>query len=218
MIPYSRPSHYSRRRDSSSSRYYRCSSRDHQILDTLIRFFAGLIPRGRRKRCRDSDHRLRPAAQRDLGRRLGLLGRSDHRQPGPRRHPGDDRGYAGGMMPARRVSTTGPALRPVVRQSGQTPPRPHLPACRSGPLSARRQQSPLRIPPAVLGGPLRDRRHPDGVQPRSRRRPQRTRAQPQRNLGVKPRRTRSARPTTSSQSSTSAAPKPTARRITVRPG
>ena len=43
MIPYSRPSHYSRRRDSSSSRYYRCSSRDHQILDTLIRFFAGLI-------------------------------------------------------------------------------------------------------------------------------------------------------------------------------
>src|SRR3974377_397916 len=32
MIPHSRPSHYSRTRDSSSSRYYRCSSRDHQIL------------------------------------------------------------------------------------------------------------------------------------------------------------------------------------------
>ena len=32
MIPYSRPSHYSRTRDSSSSHYYRYSSRDHQIL------------------------------------------------------------------------------------------------------------------------------------------------------------------------------------------
>ena len=32
MIPYSRPSHYSRTRDSSSSRYYRFSSRNHQIL------------------------------------------------------------------------------------------------------------------------------------------------------------------------------------------